>query len=100
MLSRIKSWLLSLGRPVITGDSKAAKEVFQDGENIFLVPLDDPEALADKILWVRANYGQSLEVAARGHQVFKDQFFPEKVTDLVGEILRELCPNEAQEKDL
>lgn len=37
---------MSVGRPIITSDTPAAREVLEDGENALLVPAGDPEALA------------------------------------------------------
>ena len=46
-----KIWeAMSVGRPVITGDSPTMRDTFTDGEHVYLVKRDDPEALAEGIL--------------------------------------------------
>jgi glycosyltransferase involved in cell wall biosynthesis len=40
---------MAMGRAVVTADSPAAREFFNDGEDICLVPAGDPAALAAKI---------------------------------------------------
>ena len=79
---------LSMGRPLVTGDSIAMREFFTDGENVFLVPFDDPAALADKIEWLSNDYGQALRVAEAGHETFLKHLSPRSVAERVGEILK------------
>jgi glycosyltransferase involved in cell wall biosynthesis len=46
-----KIWeAMSVGRPVITGDSPTMRETFTDQEQVYLVNRNDPGALADGIL--------------------------------------------------
>lgn len=80
---------LSLGRPLVTGDSIAVREYFTEGKDIFLVPFADPEALTDKIEWLSQNYGQALKVAEVGHQLFVEQLSPKAVSVIVGETIKE-----------
>lgn len=42
---------LAMGRPVITSDAPGCRETVVDGENGFLVPVRDVEALAERMLW-------------------------------------------------
>jgi len=81
---------LSMGRPLVTGDSAAVREYFTDGKDIFLVPFADPEALAGKIEWLSHNYDQALEVADNGHDVFVQQLSPRSVAKMMGETLEGL----------
>jgi glycosyltransferase involved in cell wall biosynthesis len=39
----------AMARPIVATDIRGCREVVSDGENGFLVPVKDPEALADKI---------------------------------------------------
>jgi len=68
-----------LGRPLITGDSETVREYFTDEENILLVPFGDPQALADKILWVEQHYDEAVNIGARGRVVFQSALSPKHV---------------------
>jgi len=41
---------MSMGRPVITTDAPGCKETVRDGLNGFLIPVRDPEALANAMI--------------------------------------------------
>jgi glycosyltransferase involved in cell wall biosynthesis len=44
---------LAAGKPVVASDLPALREVLRDGENAFLVPADDPAALAAAVVRLR-----------------------------------------------
>lgn len=57
-------------RPLITGDSPAARELFQDGENVLLCQMGNPDAIAASILRLRDNEDFRLKVAINGYNTF------------------------------
>lgn len=56
---------MAMGRPILTSDAPGCRETTVDGENGFLVPVRDVDALCDKIRWMierpeeRARMGQA-----------------------------------------
>jgi glycosyltransferase involved in cell wall biosynthesis len=53
-----KIWeAMSVGRPVISGDSPTMRETFTDREQVYLVNRNDPAALADGILDLASHPG-------------------------------------------
>jgi len=74
---------LALGKPLITGDSPASRELLQDGHDAMLVPLGDFEALAERITWARENYDAALAIGSCGHSTFMDKASPACISDLL-----------------
>jgi len=48
--------VLAMNKPLITGDTPAAREILADLPQVFLIPPEDPKALADSILRIRDGY--------------------------------------------
>jgi len=66
-------WGISMGWPIITGDSVAIRELLTDGENALLCPRGDPEALSRTILRARADPELLRRVAGGGRQTYLAQ---------------------------
>jgi len=81
---------LSLGRPVVTGDSSAIREYLEDGRSIMLIPFGDADALAEKILWAKSNHVRAVEVGLQGRKVFEDSLSPAQVACAVQAVVDEL----------
>jgi len=58
---------LACGTPVVTADTPAARELLRDGESALLVPVDDPQALADAVRRVTPQLGAGGLAAYRKH---------------------------------
>ena len=65
---------LAMAKPVITGVSPAIQHVFTHGEEIFLCKRDDPNSLAELILFLYQNDDLRTRIANQGYQTFKNQF--------------------------
>jgi len=63
-------WALSMGWPIITGDSSAIRELLTDGKNTLLCPRGDPEALSRTILRARNDKALLRRVAQGGRQTY------------------------------
>lgn len=62
---------LALGRPVISGDSAVIREALVPGEHIWLVPRENPTALAEALLALKADPGRREQIARAGYERFK-----------------------------
>ncbi len=64
---------IACAKPVITADTKAARELFTDRENVlFCRPADAPD-LAEKILKLKQDENLRQYIAQGGYQIFKER---------------------------
>ena len=65
--------ILSSGRSLITRESKAVHEInLIDKKNCILVRPNDPESLANAIIFLKQNPQKSTEISMMGHKLFSD----------------------------
>jgi len=67
---------IAMGKPLITGDSPAAREVFKHLDNCCLVPMANPRALAKAILELRNNENLRRKIGQNGYKLFKERLSP------------------------
>lgn len=77
---------LASGAVVITGKTPAIKEFFEDGRDLVLVEPDNPEKLAEAILYIKENYAKALNIAKQGQNKVK-QFAS---SDMIGALIKEV----------
>jgi len=71
---------LAMKKPLITGDSAAAKECFlKNEENCLLCEMGNPKAIADAVLQLKEDKKLRERVAAKGYELFKARFAPDKI---------------------
>lgn len=58
---------LAMGRPVISGDSPTIRATLLDRQEVYLIPRDDPAALADALRTLRDDPALRESIAAAGH---------------------------------
>jgi glycosyltransferase involved in cell wall biosynthesis len=78
---------LAVGMPVITGDSMASRELLTHGRSALLVPMANPEALAQAILSLKENRAMRENIALSGHTIFRRRCS----TEVLGRQLKALC---------
>jgi len=66
---------LACGRPVVTADTPAAREVLRDGEEALLVPAGSAEALAAAIERLRDG-GERLRLGTNALALYRERFTP------------------------
>jgi glycosyltransferase involved in cell wall biosynthesis len=61
---------LAMARPVISGDSAVVRESLTHGEQIYLVPREDPRALAEAITTLKQDPDLREKIAGAGYKRF------------------------------
>jgi glycosyltransferase involved in cell wall biosynthesis len=70
---------MACGRPVVTADTAAVREIFIPGKHIVCVPPGDAVLLAGELKRLRDDREFAASVAAEGGSLVRGQFNPEKV---------------------
>lgn len=68
--------MIAMGKPVIIGDSPAARELFVDGESAVLCRMGSPEALADSIAKLAADPAFRERIGASGLALYRQRLRP------------------------
>ncbi len=80
---------LAMGKPLITGDSLAARELLEDGENAILCDMGSPQALADAILRLKRDSLLRQRICKEGRKVFEDECRPKILGSYLARLIRE-----------
>ncbi len=78
---------LAMGRPLIHGDTEAAREVLDHGESALLVPMANEEALAQAILELKEDESLRRKLAAGARNAFLERFSRKRLGAAVREAL-------------
>ena len=81
---------LACERPVITGDTPAARECLADGEQAWLCPTGDPEALATAVLESSADPEARARIARAGHELFRREFSLDALSRVLPPLIRDV----------
>lgn len=82
--------ICAAGAPLVTAETPAVREVFRHGENAYLVPPGDPEALARAVLHLRG-LPEARRLLARGaHRLGMTRFSLDSIGGELTGIIREL----------
>ena len=81
---------LACERPVITGDTPAARECLADGEQAWLCPTGDPEALATAVLESSADPEARARIARAGHELFQREFSLDALSRVLPPLIRDV----------
>lgn len=83
---------MTTGLPALVSAHVGAKEVLTDGENGWVVPAEDPEALAEQMRWCAAHPEQVAgmqEVAVTAAQDYTWAAYRERVVDVITSVIEE-----------
>jgi len=81
---------MAVGKPVITADSAAVRELFTDGDDICLVQPASAEALAARIDELHANPGTGVRIGERAARTVHERFSSTAIAGKLLEYCREL----------
>ena len=81
---------LAMGKPLITGDSVAARELLADGKNALLCEMGDPAALADAIRRLKNNAELRQRIGHEGRKVFENHCSPKFLGGQLARLVEEL----------
>jgi len=70
---------LAMGRPVVTADTPAARELLTDGADAVLVPPGDPDALAKALAALADDPERRAALGRAGHATFRARCTPEAI---------------------
>ncbi|MEK7615660.1 MAG: glycosyltransferase family 4 protein [Patescibacteria group bacterium] len=70
---------IAAGKPVISGDTTAIRELFTDRENILLCNVADPKDLAAKIIELKEDRQLRENIAKNAHALYQKKLRPEQV---------------------
>ena len=66
--------ILAMGKPLITADTPATREVFTHGKNAYLIPPGDSHALAEAILLLHKDSDLREKIAVEGRNLYLSRF--------------------------
>lgn len=78
---------MAMGRPIITTDIPGCRETVIDGENGFLVPIKNKEALAKKMTWMIENRDRLNEMGNKSLEICREKYDVNKVNKRMLEIM-------------
>ena len=70
---------MSMGRPILTTDVPGCRQTVVDGENGFLVPAKDADALAEKMIWYVENADRIKQMGEKSYKLCEERFDVRKV---------------------
>jgi glycosyltransferase involved in cell wall biosynthesis len=79
---------MSIGRPILTTDVEGCRETVIDGVNGYLVPKQDSEALAERIIWFIENRNKWGQMAIESRRMAEDKFDVHKVNASLLDIMQ------------
>lgn len=78
---------LAMGKPVLTGDSPAVREVFVPGKHLCTCRMADPEALAEAICLLVKDSALRSAVAREGYEFVRERFSSPVLGAVVKEVI-------------
>jgi glycosyltransferase involved in cell wall biosynthesis len=83
---------MAMAKPTIVGDSPAIREILTHSEQVWAVPMGDPEALAGAIRILADDPVLRHRIATGGHQIFRERLTKEAIARQLAPIVMEaLC---------
>ncbi|MCK4236884.1 MAG: glycosyltransferase, partial [Candidatus Krumholzibacteria bacterium] len=80
---------LAVGRPVITSDNPAIRELFRSGDHLLTVPPADARALAESLKFLESDPGLSRRLAETGGSLVRRVYNSKRIAERFADILKE-----------
>ncbi len=78
---------MATGRPILTTDVPGCRETVTNGDNGYLVPKADAQALAERIIWFIENRAQWERMGKRSREIAEEKYDVNKVNAQLMEIM-------------
>jgi glycosyltransferase involved in cell wall biosynthesis len=78
---------LCMGKAIITEDSPANREIFENGKNVYFVPPGDPQALARAIIELKSDSALREKLGRGARELFERRFTLEKIDKELADII-------------
>lgn len=72
---------MSVGRAVVASDVPGCRETVIDGENGYLVPLGDAEAIADRIKRLFSEFEKTVEMGSKSRVLTEEKYDQDKINE-------------------
>ncbi len=82
--------VLAMRKPLITGDSPAAREVLINKENCILCEMANPKEIANSILLLKEDESLKKKISKKGYELFKEKFSTRVIGKEVKKILKRI----------
>jgi len=82
---------MTAGLPIVATATTGSQEIIKDGQNGFLVPIGDSQALAKKILYLLNNPEKAKEIGENGRRMVKERFDQQKIIKKMIKFWQDLC---------
>ncbi len=89
---------MALAKPVMTGDTPAARSLLTHRKNAFLVPVADPKAIAEGIVELMKDSELRQRIARNGLETFRAAATPERLGRELAAVCQELVSGPAKER--
>ena len=86
-LPRTTMEAMATGRPILTTDVPGCRETVISGENGYLVPKANAEALAERMIWFIENHDQCKRMGKRSRELAEDRYDVHKINKQLMEIM-------------
>ena len=68
-----------MGRPILTTDAPGCRQTVIEGDNGWLVPVKNSDALAEKMIWYIENSDKIPEMGQKSYELCRERFDVKKV---------------------
>jgi glycosyltransferase involved in cell wall biosynthesis len=86
--------IIAMKKPLISGNTPAMREFFENGKNAMLCKIKDPKEIADSILRLKRDKILRDKIANNGYKLFIEKFRPKVIGLQIKEIAESLIKNE------